>query len=86
MVKTYITGQDTYTDWDGAFIQYKVDANNSYICKSAVGTSINSTGWSIFHLYDDASIRRITWPQDTAGIATSAPIFIASSYAGYTYS
>ena len=79
------TSQNIYSDWNGAFMQYKVDANNAYICRATVGTSLTSTGWSIFKLYDDATTRRITWAESD-GVATTEFKFIAANYAGYSYS
>ena len=79
------TSQNIYSDWDGAFMQYKVDANTAYICRATAGTELTATGWQIFKLYDDASIRRITWAE-SGGIATTEFKFTAASYAGYSYS
>lgn len=80
------TSQNVYSDWDGAFKQYKVDANTSYICRATAGTSLSVKGWQIFKLYDDATTRIITWAQDPAGQVSTEFIFIAANYAGYTYS
>jgi len=86
MVVPIHTSQNIYSDWDGAYIQYKVDANTAYICRATVGTLTTATGWQIFKLYDDASIRQITWAENPSGEATTDFIFIAANYAGYSYS
>jgi hypothetical protein len=77
---------NVFDDWQGAFKQYIIDANTSYICKAAAGTNLTAYGWSICKYYKDATEKRITWAQDASGQATTEFVFIASNYAGYTYS
>lgn len=77
--------QNIFRDWVGAYHQFKVDVNTTYICRATVGTLTSETGWQIFKLVDNSTERIITWPE-SGGAATTEFKFIADDYAGFTYS
>lgn len=66
------------------------DGSNNLIYKGFArpGTSSGSTGWQLAKLTYDVNnnLLTITWPQDANGNASNDYQFIATSYAGYTYS
>ena len=85
MVVPVDVSNNTYDDWDGAFVQYIV-GKTIYNCKASVGTLTTEFGWQIFRIVRTPTKIQHTYAQNPDGVATNDFIFIAEDHAGYTYS